>query len=51
MTRSDFAPGKGAGFDGAIIQFSDAYAEQNERDYQQLVDAVKSGRITAQTGL
>ena len=33
------------------LEFSDAYAEQNERDYQQLVEAVNSGRIVAQTGL
>jgi len=38
-------------FDRAIVQFSEAYADQNERDYQHLVDAVNSGRITAQTGL
>jgi uncharacterized protein (DUF2252 family) len=38
-------------FDGAILEFSKAYAEQNERDYQALVDAVKSGRVVAQTGL
>jgi uncharacterized protein (DUF2252 family) len=38
-------------FDRAILEFSKAYAEQNERDYQALVDAVKSGRVTAQTGL
>ena len=38
-------------FDRAILQFSNAYAEQNERDYQQLVEAVNSGRIVAQTGL
>ena len=43
--------GNGPGFDRAIVQFSKAYADQNERDYQQLVDAVSSGRITAQTGL
>jgi uncharacterized protein (DUF2252 family) len=38
-------------FERAILGFSKAYAEQNDRDYQQLLDAVKSGRITAQTGL
>jgi uncharacterized protein (DUF2252 family) len=43
--------GNGDGFDRAILEFSKAYAEQNERDYQQLAAAVKSGRITAQTGL
>jgi uncharacterized protein (DUF2252 family) len=38
-------------FDEAIAQFADAYADQNERDYQALVDAVASGRITAERGL
>lgn len=43
--------GQGPSFDRAIVQFSEAYAEQNERDYRALAKAVKSGRITAQTGL
>ncbi len=38
-------------FDRAILQFSEAYAEQNERDYSKLAKAVKSGKITAETGL
>jgi hypothetical protein len=38
-------------FDRAIAQFAVAYADQNERDYQSLVDAVKSGRITAEQGV
>jgi len=38
-------------FDRAIADFSTAYADQNERDYQALVDAVSSGRLVAQTGL
>ena len=38
-------------FDKAIADFSAAYADQNERDYQTLLDAVQSGRIAAQTGL
>jgi uncharacterized protein (DUF2252 family) len=38
-------------FDQAIAQFADAYADQNERDHQALVDAVASGRITAERGL
>ncbi len=36
---------------GAVLEFSNAYADQNERDYTQLVEAVKSGRIIAQVGL
>jgi uncharacterized protein (DUF2252 family) len=43
--------GGGDSFDRAILEFSLAYADQNERDYQQLAAAVKSGRITAETGL
>ena len=38
-------------FDRAIADFSATYADQNERDYQALVDAVDSGRLEAQTGL
>ena len=38
-------------FDKAISQFAVAYADQNEKDYQSLVDAVASGRITAEPGL
>ena len=38
-------------FDRAIADFSAAYADQNERDYQALVNAVQSGRLEAQTGL
>jgi len=43
--------GKGNSFDRAIVEFSHAYAEQNERDYQALEAAVESGRIKAETGL
>ncbi len=35
-------------FDKAITQFAAAYANQNERDHQALVDAVASGRLTAE---
>ena len=35
-------------FDRAITQFAAAYADQNERDHKSLVDAVASGRITAE---
>jgi uncharacterized protein (DUF2252 family) len=43
--------GKSPVFDRAIVEFSHAYAEQNERDYKALAEAVKSGRVTAETGL
>jgi hypothetical protein len=38
-------------FDRAIARFAQVYADQNERDHQSLVDAVKSGRITAEQGV
>ena len=43
--------GAGDSFDRAILEFSDAYAEQNARDFNALTQAVDSGRIIAQTGL
>lgn len=43
--------GNGDSFDRAILGFSQAYADQNDRDYQELAAAVKSRRITAETGL
>jgi len=43
--------GSGTSFDRAILSFSHAYAEQNERDYRALMKAVESGRIQAETGL
>ena len=42
--------GKGDPFDRAIADFSAAYADQNERDYDAFVAAVKSGRLAAETG-
>ena len=38
-------------FDQAITKFAAAYADQNERDHQSLVDAVSSGRLTAERDL
>jgi uncharacterized protein (DUF2252 family) len=43
--------GSGAAFDDAISDFAVAYADQTERDYQALVDAVNTGRIVAETGI
>jgi uncharacterized protein (DUF2252 family) len=40
--------GRGDVFDRAIVEFSTAYAEQNDRDYRTLAAAVESGRITAE---
>ena len=43
--------GGGDAFDRAILEFSEAYADQNDRDYTQLKAAVESGRLEAVTGL
>jgi uncharacterized protein (DUF2252 family) len=43
--------GRGDSFDRALLDFSRAYADQNDRDYQQLAAAPKSGRITAREGV
>jgi uncharacterized protein (DUF2252 family) len=43
--------GGGNQFDRAVLEFSKAYAEQNQRDYQRLADAAASGRIDARPGL
>ena len=31
--------------------FAEAYADQNERDYNTLTDAVKTGQIKVETGV
>jgi uncharacterized protein (DUF2252 family) len=38
-------------FDKSITDFSERYADQNERDFQQFVKAVKSGRLEAVEGV
>ena len=43
--------GGGDRFDRAMLEFSLAYADQNDRDYKRLVEAADSGRITVQTGI
>jgi hypothetical protein len=43
--------GSSTAFDDAISQFAVAYADQTERDYRALVDAVKKGQIVAETGV
>ena len=39
--------GKSERFDRAVADFADAYADQNEQDYEALCAAVESGRIVA----
>ena len=43
--------GGGDAFDRAIADYSVAYADQNERDYDALKHAVENGQVEAQTGL
>jgi uncharacterized protein (DUF2252 family) len=43
--------GKKKALDKAIADFAVAYADQTERDHQGLVEAVKSGRVSAETGV
>src|SRR6266700_2839985 len=38
-------------FDQAIADFSEAYADQAERDHAALLTAIKDGRVQAQTGV
>ena len=43
--------GSGEVFDRSMATFAEAYADQNERDYAALKEAVDSGRVKAETGL
>ena len=38
-------------FDRAIADFAEVYADQNERDYRALIEAVNGGRVKAKTGV
>ena len=43
--------GKGDVFDESIADFSARYADQNERDYEAFVEAIRSGRLEAKHGV
>ena len=43
--------GKSDAFDQSITDFSERYADQNERDYQAFTDAISSGQLTAIEGV
>jgi len=43
--------GAGSRFDQAIARFSMAYADQNERDHQQLAEMVAAGEVAAEFGV
>jgi uncharacterized protein (DUF2252 family) len=40
--------GDGTGFDRAIAEFAMSYADQTEKDWHAFLDAIKTGRITAE---
>ncbi|MFG2136560.1 DUF2252 domain-containing protein [Streptomyces sp. NPDC048650] len=42
--------GRGDVFDRALARFAECYADQNERDHQALVEAVRAGRVSAASG-
>ncbi|MDO8212169.1 DUF2252 domain-containing protein [Conexibacter sp. CPCC 206217] len=43
--------GRGDSFDRALAVFAEAYADQNERDYEEVQAAVDAGTIVAQVGV
>jgi uncharacterized protein (DUF2252 family) len=43
--------GGSTSFDEAVREFAEAYADQNEKDHQALLDAISSGRIAAELGV
>jgi uncharacterized protein (DUF2252 family) len=43
--------GSGKSFDNAIASFSEAYADQNQRDYEALQKAAADGRVLVKSGL
>ena len=42
--------GNSDSFDNALARFAESYADTNASDHQALVDAIRSGRVTADTG-
>jgi hypothetical protein len=43
--------GETGAFDKSIADFSQRYADQNQRDYDEFVNAVRSGRLEAVEGV
>jgi len=43
--------GSGDSFDRALASFAETYADQNERDYDALKEAARTGRIAVEAGL
>jgi hypothetical protein len=51
FTVEERAARTGDVFENAIADFARAYADQNERDFEALEAAVRSGRLRAETGV
>ena len=43
--------GDSGAFDQSVTNFAERYADQNERDYQEFVNAVNAGRLQATDGV
>ena len=43
--------GKGDGFDKSITDFSERYADQNDKDFEAFTKAIRTGRLTAIEGV
>ena len=43
--------GNGTTFEKALARFAEAYADQNERDYEAFAAACRSGRLRAEEGI
>ena len=43
--------GSSTAFERALVRFSDAYANQNERDHRRLVEAIADGHVMAEMGI
>ena len=50
-SRSAAYLGKSDKFDRSITDFSQRYADQNERDYEAFGEAIRSGRLDAVEGV
>ena len=42
--------GRSAAFDDSLAAFAVSYANQNDRDYERFLGAIRSGRVSAETG-
>ena len=42
--------GKSAAFDDSLAAFAVSYADQNDRDYESFLEAIRSGRVQAEPG-